>query len=193
MANAPNSLTEAKRNLRSEMQIRRQIAHGLVPNAAVLLRDQVLQNISFPKGSRIASYYNIGSEISPHLLVRTLRERGHTILLPVIENKMQPLKFRNYSSDHGLVPSWHGIMEPPLTAEIDEPDILFVPLLAFNHALYRLGYGGGYYDRTLAGLKSQKTTTAIGIGFECQLVDKLPVGSHDIRLDCVATEARLYN
>lgn len=188
-----SSVVDAKRHLRSVMRVRRQEAFNLEPSASLLVRDQVLKNVSLPEGSLIASYYNFATEMPMRPLVQALRERSYKILLPIIPGRAIPLKFGIYDSDDGLVPGWKGILEPPVPPEIIEPDILFVPLLAFNRDLYRLGYGGGYYDRTLAHLRSKKTVTAIGIGFECQLVDKLPLELHDTRLDGIATEAGFYN
>lgn len=186
------TLVAAKKDLRAVMQARRNAAYKANPDAAQQVHDIVLSTVPLPPHSAIAGFWNIGSELSPRPLMDTLRQQGHTILLPVMIGKTEPLVFRAYETDQGLVPGWQGIQEPPATAAVHEPDILLVPLLAFDRTLYRLGYGGGYYDRTLAELRERKVITAVGIGFACQYVATLPVGLHDARLDAVATETGFH-
>lgn len=182
------TIAAAKKQLRSIMIKTRENAHTLNPQAALQLRDIALQHLVFPPQCKVASYHNFGSEISPHPLTDVLRMQGHTILLPVIAHKSSPLLFRVHKQSDILIPGWQGILEPPPSAPLEIPDILFVPLLAFNRHFYRLGYGGGYYDRTLAELRKQKNILAIGMAFASQEKDDIPLNSNDVQLDKIVTE-----
>lgn len=183
----------AKKELRLVMQSKRSIAHTLNPQASYQMRDLALKNIVFKPNSKIASYHNFGSEISPLPLTDALRRQGSTILLPVIMGQSLPLVFRVHNTNDPLIPGPRGILEPPSSAPQEIPDILLVPLLAFNHDLYRLGYGGGYYDRTLSELRKKTAVTAIGIAFACQKVPELPLTPFDSRLDKIVTEVNFFN
>jgi 5-formyltetrahydrofolate cyclo-ligase len=85
-----------------------------------------------------------------------------------------------------------GISEPAKTAPVVDPDVLLVPLLAFDKRGYRLGYGGGYYDCTLAALRQKREIIALGIGFACQEVADIPIASYDARLDKIVTETGVF-
>jgi 5-formyltetrahydrofolate cyclo-ligase len=101
----------------------------------------------------------------------------------------QPLKFRAWTFRDPLVSGVWGIKEPAPEAPEVSPDILIVPLAAFDRAGYRIGYGAGYFDITLAALRVRKTIIAVGIAFAAQEVDAVPIEAHDQRLDYVLTEA----
>jgi 5-formyltetrahydrofolate cyclo-ligase len=106
----------------------------------------------------------------------------------VVEGRGKPLMMRTWHWGEELGSGVWGIREPkPEAAQVD-PDIVLVPLLAFDRAGYRLGYGGGYYDLTIAGLRARKTITAVGIAFAAQEVARVPTTPRDARLDLVLTE-----
>jgi 5-formyltetrahydrofolate cyclo-ligase len=98
------------------------------------------------------------------------------------------LIFRAWTTDTVLVRGLYGILEPSSDAEEVEPDIVLVPLAAFDQRGHRLGYGGGYYDRTLQGLRRSKRITAAGLAFSVQQMDRVPEDAHDEPLDLVLTE-----
>src|SRR5262249_28557946 len=133
-------------------------------------------------------YSPLKSEINPLPLMRRLADAGATLALPVIAGREQPLTMRAWTFGASLVPGVWGIREPRADAQEVFPDILIVPLLAFDCRGYRLGYGGGYYDRTLARLRSKKNITAVGIAFAVQQIDEVPTTPRDERLDLVLTE-----
>ena len=125
----------------------------------------------------------MAQEIDIRPLLHALHDHGHPIALPVTPRRGQSLTFRRWQPGDVLVQERFGTMCP--TGEVLVPDMLLIPLLAFDAAGGRLGYGGGFYDRTLAGLANRYR---LGCGFAVQQVDAVPVGPYDMRLDAVATE-----
>ena len=174
-------LTAAKRALRAAARERRK---GLDPAAAgSALAEHVLREIAPPAGASVSGYWPIGDEIDIRPLLHALHDRDHSVLLPVTPARGEPLTFCRWRPGDVLQPESFGTVRP--LDEPADPDILFVPLLAFDAAGGRLGYGGGFYDRTLARLPGRPR---IGCAFAAQQVDAVPVGPYDIRLDLVATE-----
>ena len=119
-------------------------------------------------------------------LAAELHARGWRAVVPVVVAVAAPMAFRDWQPDAPLGTDRHGIAIP-LTAEAAPPAVLLLPLLAFDVAGYRLGYGGGYFDRTLAGLVPRPV--CVGAGFECGRVADIRPQAHDARLDWIATEA----
>lgn len=138
-----------------------------------------------PKGAIIAGYWPMGEEMDPRPLMLALAARGHALALPITPPRCQPLAFRAWAPGAALRAGPMGTSEPVAGAEL-RPDILLVPLLAFDRAGRRLGYGGGFYDRTLAALPGAK---AIGIAYAGQEMPEVPAGPQDFRLPLIATEA----
>jgi 5-formyltetrahydrofolate cyclo-ligase len=138
-----------------------------------------------------AAYLPLPEEASTVLLLEALAERNFCTALPVTPQIGKPLVFRAWRPGDLTEQGKMGILEPLPTAAELVPDLLFVPLAAFDRAGNRLGYGGGYYDRTLAKLRESRKIFAIGIGYACQEVEEVPVEAHDQQLDFVLTEAEL--
>jgi len=141
----------------------------------------------FP-GKSVAGFWPIKDEIDPRLLLQTLRDRGSTIALPAIIKPDHPLEFRQWTPSMQLVDGPFKTLEPPVEAPIIFPDIVFVPLLAFNNKGERLGYGGGFYDRTLAQLRKIKDVFACGVAFSAQETDDIPTDDFDQKLNGILTE-----
>lgn len=181
-----------KKDLRALMKARRAEASTVLPQAGGQLRDLVMQRLSLPPKSVIASYSPSGGEIDPGPLAEALRREGHVIVLPVIAERGHRLLFRRYAVGDPLTTNSFGIAEPLPAAELLEPSILFVPLLAFDRRRHRLGYGGGYYDRTLAALRKLHPLTAIGFAFSCQEIQAIPEEKHDEALDVITTELEIF-
>jgi 5-formyltetrahydrofolate cyclo-ligase len=131
----------------------------------------------------VAGFWPLPREIDILPLLHSLVERGHPVALPVTVRRGGPLSFRLWRPGDVLIRERFGTMRP--VGEPAVPDYLLVPLLAFDRRGYRLGYGGGFYDRTLAGLPDAMT---VGCGFAAQELDEVPVGPYDIRLAAIATE-----
>lgn len=145
----------------------------------------------FPLSGRhvIAGFWPIGSEADPLPLLEDLRERGHAVALPVVIAPASPLIFRLWSKDIALQPAGFGTRAPGPDAPEVLPDILLMPLLAYDRAGHRLGYGGGYYDRTLAHLGARPIL--VGFAFSGQEQETIPHQAHDVMLDAVVTERGL--
>jgi 5-formyltetrahydrofolate cyclo-ligase len=149
--------------------------------------------IEITPGAVVAGYSPIRSEIDPAPLMRKLAAQGAQLALPVITARGQSLRFRAWSPGDRLLQGSLGILEPsPGAAEII-PDIVLVPLAAFDRAGHRIGYGAGYYDRTLAQLHKSKGFTAIGLAFAAQQVKTVPALQHDVALDYVLTETKVFD
>lgn len=150
---------------------------------------------AFPVGvaadSIVAGYSPIRSEFDPLPLMQHLAEtHGARLALPVVIDRDQPLLFRQWHPSDTLVAGAMGILEPPSGAPELLPDILLVPLAAFDRAGHRIGYGAGHYDRTFAQLRAVKPFVAIGLAFDTQEIPAVPAGPHDVALDYVLTETR---
>jgi len=147
--------------------------------------------VSVPKGAIVSGFSPINTEFNPIPLMRKLSDAGARLALPKIAGRGNPLRMREWKFGDPLIAGVWGIREPgPNAAEVD-PDILLVPFAAFDRAGYRIGYGAGYYDMTLAALRAKKKIVAIGLGFAAQEVEKVPVEAHDQKLDFILTETGL--
>jgi len=139
-------------------------------------------------GIVVAGYSPIRSEIDPTPLMRQLATQGAQLALPVIVARGGPLQFRAWSSNGKLQRGPLGILEPSLEATEVIPDILLVPLAAFDRSGHRIGYGAGHYDRTLGQLRALRNIIAIGVAFAAQEIPGVAASAHDARLDLVLTE-----
>ena len=149
--------------------------------------------IAITPGTIVSGYSPIRGEIDPAPLMRTLAEQGAQLALPAIVARGKTLAFRAWSPDDRLMLGPLGILEPsPAAAEL-VPDVMLVPLAAFDRLGHRIGYGGGYYDYTLAHLRKVKAITAIGLAFAAQEIEAIPALSHDVALDYVLTEAAAFD
>lgn len=135
----------------------------------------------------VSGFLAIGEEIDPTPLMLRLLGEGYSLCLPVMEAKGKPLLFRAWKPGDALAETMWGIREPLPEAPTVDPDIILGPLLAFDAAGYRLGYGGGFYDRTLARLRALKPIVSIGVAYDEQRVDAVPHVDYDERLDWVLT------
>lgn len=141
----------------------------------------------------VAGYAPIRSEIDPVQLMQKLAGCGASLALPAISARNAALAFRQWRPGDALVRGLFGISEPPASALEVIPDIVLVPLAAFDRAGHRVGYGGGYYDRTFARLRQVKPVIAIGLAFAVQEIPQVPALSHDVRLDFVLTETDIFD
>ena len=144
--------------------------------------------IPVPPGVIVSGYSPLKSEISPVPLMRRLADAGAKLALPVVQGRSHPLIMRAWAFGEPLGSGVWGIREPKPEAPEVFPDILIVPLLAFDRRGERLGYGAGHYDRTIARLRAMKPIVTIGVAFAAQEVPDLPSTSLDERLDFVLTE-----
>lgn len=143
-----------------------------------------------PAGA-VGGYAALADEVDPAPVLAALRAAGREIALPAVERRGAPLVFRRWRPGDAMRAGAFGIAEPLAGAPELVPGLLLVPLLAFDDAGYRLGYGGGYYDRTIAALRARGPLLAVGLAFAAQRVASLPREAHDMPLDLIATEAGL--
>jgi 5-formyltetrahydrofolate cyclo-ligase len=167
--------SEHKSGLRREARARRAELARACPDFAQRI---ARFSAELPPGI-VAGYWPIREEADPRQLMKAL---GGPLALPRIEGKT--LSFRRWREGDALVDNQHGIAEPRADAEVLTPDVVLVPLLAFDLTGHRLGYGGGYYDRTLAALNAR----TIGVAYAGQRVESLPREPHDHPLEAVLTE-----
>ncbi|MDE2030371.1 MAG: 5-formyltetrahydrofolate cyclo-ligase [Alphaproteobacteria bacterium] len=163
-----------------------------IPLFSKRMANVFLANIEVPHGAAVAGYRAFRGEIDPAPLMKLLHARGACLALPVVTEKGQPLLFRRYRPGDSLRANAMGIAEPDISAPEAEPDILLVPLLAFDRARNRLGYGGGYYDRTLTALRARKNILAVGIAYAFQEAENVPCGPGDAPLDRIVTELNVF-
>jgi len=165
---------------KSAREKRKLLAHH---NIAAALAAHAIQ-LKLAPGAIVGGYHALPEEADPHLLLQALVARRCHIAFPRIAGKGSPLEFHRVPDGEVLRPGAYGIAEPLAHWPRVMPDLLLVPLLAFDDRGHRLGYGGGFYDRTLAALRVR----AIGIAYAGQAVASLPAETHDMALDGVLTE-----
>jgi len=193
MPSLPASLETQKTILRAAALAKRDALSGgqrMAAAQAIALRGLPIELMP---GTVVAGYSPIRSEIDPAPLMQELAARGMRLALPVIAARDAPLGFRLWAADDKLLRGPLGILEPsPDAAEI-VPDIVLVPLAAFDRWGHRIGYGAGHYDRTLARLRDSQKIIAIGLAFAVQEIETIPALPHDVALDYVLTETQLFD
>ncbi len=151
-----------------------------------------------PADAVVGVYYEVPGEAPAAHYARWLFERGHRIALPWLADRTAPMQFREWANpllDHSdlvAAPFDDGTntwLQPGSCAALLVPDVMFCPLLGFTAEGGRIGYGGGHYDRWLA---SNRPALAVGLAWDCQLIESLPLEAHDAKLDAIVTPTRLY-
>ncbi len=156
---------------------------GCDPALGAMLGGHVLQSALLRPGEVVAGFWPLAGEIDIRPLLHALAARGHAVVLPVTPKRGLPLTFRRWQPGDAMPTGRFGTVLPQ--GEPLEPALVLVPLLAFDRHGHRLGYGAGYYDRTLAALPDAR---ALGCAFAAQELDSVPVGPHDVALPAIATE-----
>ncbi len=178
-----------KAALRRAARAARHAAAQVDPSGdALALSRHFLEQFPLEPGAVVAGYWPTQGEIDPRPLMLALAAHGHPLSLPVVTAKAAPLIFRRWDGSALPPPGRFGILAPGARAPAVRPDVILVPLLAFDARGHRLGYGGGYYDRTLAGWRADGVGLAIGLAFSGQQVDRLISEPTDQPLDGMATE-----
>ena len=190
----PASLIQDKLEFRRAAFARREtLARAEAPAAAgARAASLFLAGIAVTPGSIVSAFWPMGDEIDPRPLMERLHATGIAIGLPVVVAKGAPLVFRRWRPGTRLVPGGFKTEVPSPEEPELTPNLLIVPLLAFDRRGYRLGYGGGFYDRTLAKLRDAGGgVTAVGFAYAGQEVEAVPRADYDQRLDWIATERSL--
>ena len=194
MPGIPNAapIAELKQRLRRHARQRRAAAHRQrAVSAALALRDRVIADraVLVDAAPVVAGYAPIAEEIDVMPTLLALLARGCACVLPAVVDRGRPLEFRVWQPDAPMQPGPFGILQPLATATVASPDLLIVPTLAFDRRGGRLGYGGGFYDRTLADLRRRRRTVlAVGVAFADQEIDEVPLDAGDQILDRIVTD-----
>jgi 5-formyltetrahydrofolate cyclo-ligase len=182
-------ITEVKTALRVRAADVRRVAHerDRAGTAALVVREHALAGLPLERRETIGGYWPIGTEMDVRPVLTALHDRGHVCALPYAHGR-QPLSFHPWRPSDPLKRGTFGILMPDHTLPEVTPDVLLMPLLAFDQWGNRLGYGAGYYDRTIAAIRRHKALRTVGIAYAAQEVDKVPADDFDQPLEWVITE-----
>lgn len=184
----PDPSAAAKKLVRAHQVAVRRRAFAEAGEDAARAMAALAPQLGAAPGSVVAGYWPMGDELDPRPLMAALAAAGCRLALPVVTARGTPLEFRAYGFGDVLEPGLHGTVHPAMSSAPVTPALVLVPLLAFDRQCFRLGYGGGYYDRTLENLRAAAQLKAIGLAFAAQEVEAVPRDGHDQRLDAIATE-----
>jgi len=182
------TINARKLAMREEAMARRAVLRAATPDAAQRMARNFVDLIPIAPGAVVSAFVAIGEEADPAPLIELLRGKGHPIALPRVVRKGEKLAFHLYEPGAKLIPGVFGLSQPGKDWPEAVPDVLIVPLLAFDARGMRLGYGGGFYDRTLADLRASRNVLAVGFAFAGQEVQDVPHREGDEPLDWVVTE-----
>ncbi len=185
---APSS---EKAALRAEARARRRVLAADPVESAECLADRAVAratDLGLVAPAVVAGYWPMGDEIDPRPLLVRLHADGLRCVLPALAEAGAPLRFRAWAPGDVVVGGPHRTLQPDAARPALRPDVVLVPLLAFDGDGVRLGWGGGYYDRGLTALRAAAPVVAVGLGFEGQRFDRVPREPHDAPLDWVVTE-----
>ncbi|WP_417584553.1 5-formyltetrahydrofolate cyclo-ligase [Pelagibacterium sp.] len=187
MTDTEAQLEDHKATLRQEALARRlAVPQADRADAGKIAADVFLEGVPLQKDQVVALYWPIRDEIDCKPLLTRLMDSGQKVALPVVLDENEPLELRLWEDGQALYPSGFGTLAPADSAPVVDPDIVVIPLLAFDKLGTRLGYGKGYYDRTLAALC--KKPLLVGYAFSAQELDFIPRLAHDLPLDLLVTE-----
>jgi 5-formyltetrahydrofolate cyclo-ligase len=185
--------TSSKANLRNDAKARRDALPAQQrAEAAAAIAARALP-VDVVAGTIVSGFSPLGSEINPVPLMRKFADAGAQLALPVVAGRGKPLIMRAWAFGAPLVAGVWGIKQPKDDARAVDPDVLLVPLLAFDRRGHRIGYGAGYYDMTIMALRANKPIVAVGIAFAAQEIDAVPTTPRDARLDLVLTEKEVID
>jgi 5-formyltetrahydrofolate cyclo-ligase len=185
------SLPDIKKAARAASAGRRALAHGQA-DAALANRRLVAHVLSIPVIDIVSAYAAMRTEIDPAPAMVALHEAGLRLCLPVISGRDLPLRFREWRPGCRMEDGPFGASVPASGTWL-EPELVIAPLLAFDRHGFRLGYGGGFYDRTLDALRAQRRTYAIGFAYAAQEMSDVPHDRSDQRLDAVVTDREVIH
>ncbi|RJF77151.1 5-formyltetrahydrofolate cyclo-ligase [Rhodopseudomonas palustris] len=190
-----SELTDApsKNDLRTAALARRQALSAAERDAAAAAIAARGLPVELTADAVVSGYAPIRGELDPHPLMQALGARGARLALPAVEQPGQPLRFHAWQPGDAMIRSPLGIDEPRRDAPELIPDILLVPLAAFDTLGHRIGYGAGYYDRTLEALRAARPIVTVGLAFAVQQIAAVPAAAHDVALDYVLTERETLN
>jgi 5-formyltetrahydrofolate cyclo-ligase len=188
-----HAVISSKADLRAAALAKRDALTNEQRSAAALAVAERGLPFELAPGTVVSGYSPIRNEIDPTPLMHKLAAQGARLALPTVTARGQSLIFRAWSPNARMVLGSLGIPEPsPAAAEV-VPDLMLVPLAAFDRLGHRIGYGAGHYDHTFAHLRKSKAVTGIGLGFAVQEIAAVPALAHDVALNYVLTEAQMFD
>jgi 5-formyltetrahydrofolate cyclo-ligase len=190
---SPDNVKQEKARLRAEAFARRDAMPAEARMKAVEAVTARPFPVAVPQGAVVSGFSPIKTEFNPVPLMRKLAGAGASLALPVVAGSGLPLTMRAWESGDEMASGVWGIREPLPSAPEVFPDVLLVPLACFDRAGHRIGYGAGYYDRTIARLRGMKKIAAVGVCFAVQEVGHVPATAFDQRLDLVLTEKEIID
>jgi len=186
-----------KQTLKSELREAALAERDALPSSERQQGAETIAARAFPLpiagGVVVSGFMPMRSEINPLPLLRKFAAQGAQLALPVIQGRGKPLLMRAWSFGSPLEARQWGIKEPANDAPVADPDILIVPLACFDRAGHRIGYGAGYFDKTIRALRAKKRVTAVGIAFSAQEIPRVPATEFDEKLDLVLTEREVID
>jgi 5-formyltetrahydrofolate cyclo-ligase len=174
-----------------KIALRRKIPAAEAEAAAAAAAEHAMTLLGDVRGKTVSLYMPIQGELKPGLLAQKLRDEGATPALPRVTADDVPMTFRAWLPDDPLDKGFGGIREPASSAPEVVPDVVVVPLAAFDRRGFRIGYGKGHFDRTLGPLAREERPILIGYAFAVQEVAEVPRELHDVPLDAVVTETEI--
>ena len=190
-----NNINGEKLIIRKKQKIIRDKIYNNNPSHfALSLFNKLFEKINFQEINIVSSFISINSEINTEDLNNLIFIRNKILCLPVIEKKNSHLIFKQFKREENFVKGHMNISEPQNKNKVLNPELIFVPCLAFDKKGNRLGYGGGYYDRTFAYLnKINHRFISVAYAYEEQELDYIPIDKFDFKVDYVITEKNLYS
>jgi 5-formyltetrahydrofolate cyclo-ligase len=192
MLHSDSALVAKAELRRAALERRDQLDPDIRAAAAQMVALQPLP-LAVPRGAVVSGFSPMRSEINPMPLLRRLADAGAELALPMIVARGKPLSFRAWTFGQELQRGQWGIREPKGDAREVQPDVVIVPLAAFDRLGNRIGYGAGYYDLTLTALRAMKPVVALGVAYAVQEIDAVPALPHDAPLDLVLTEREVID
>lgn len=188
------TMTKTTKNELRVQLLEYRIAHhtSVEPEASQRICDQIM-DLRFPAGSVISGYIPMQGEVNPLAVMTQLHTNGFVLSLPIVVAAKTPLVFRHWYPGMTLEPGGFGTQIPPSSSPVTTPDILLVPMIGFDRRCHRIGFGAGFYDRTLEQLRQHKTILAIGLAFSFQEVPEVPIVPTDQSLDLIITEREIVS
>jgi 5-formyltetrahydrofolate cyclo-ligase len=182
------NLAQQKQALRNEARARRAALKAAAPDAAHAIAKNILTSIPLQSDAVVAAYIAARDELDPKELILALRVHGVAIALPRVAAKNAALSFHLWRKNTSPMKGTYELYEAARDWPLARPTIVLVPLLAFDTEGFRLGYGGGYYDRTLSTLRQTGSILAVGVAYNGQEVAHIPRDATDEKLDWIVTE-----
>ena len=185
---AQRLLDDHKKIFRKAAKATRLEAFNRTPNAGSLIAQQIIEQIDIPPNSKVSGYWPLAEELDTLPTLQALHNAGHQVLLPVMQGAGKPLVFATWDPGDTLVAASFNTLAPAADKPRLVPEVMICPLLAFDRKGYRMGYGGGFYDRSIAQIQTSQELLTIGVAFAAQEVESIITGPYDMPFHTIVKE-----